>query len=232
MFSYARLSSLMRFFLMSLTLLITFQPTFSIAESSVTESSPGGAEDFVQQAADRLIATIAAERKQFDANPQPLFQQVGEQLDQTVDFASIARGVMGSYYKDATADQRSAFQKTFRTSLIQLYTRTLVAFESKSIQVAPAERATEKTALVAMQVESANNQHYTLVYNLARLAEGWRIRNMIVDGVNLGMTYRSQFTSMMNQCASIDAAIQHWRPVAIAANAQQVPAAKPDSCKG
>jgi phospholipid transport system substrate-binding protein len=41
----------------------------------------------------------------------------------------------------------------------------------------------------------------------------WRVRNVIVDGVNLGLTYRNQFASAMQSGdarGDIDAVIDEW----------------------
>ncbi|PPR13724.1 MAG: hypothetical protein CFH43_01071, partial [Proteobacteria bacterium] len=52
-----------------------------------------------------------------------------------------------------------------------------------------------------------------VIYSMRKNKEGqWQARNMIVDGINLGLTYLNQFDSAMNRYErNIDKVISSWQ---------------------
>src|SRR5690606_11962971 len=103
-------------------------------------------------------------------------------LDQVADFRYIGASVMGSYFRNATPEQRSRFADVFRQTLIDTYTRGLVTFDYDELRVLDAQQAQrhDDQASVAMEVVANNGQVYPVSYSL-RLSDGeWRVVNVIV----------------------------------------------------
>ena len=56
-----------------------------------------------------------------------------------------------------------------------------------------------------------NGQVLQIVASMARGDNGWQVRNLIFDGVNLGLTYRNQFSQLMRETENdADLAIARW----------------------
>ena len=57
-----------------------------------------------------------------------------------------------------------------------------------------------------------NTKDYPAVYNMRLNKKGeWKIINIIINGVNLGLTFRSQFYSLMKiQENDVDRVINNW----------------------
>lgn len=169
-------------------------------------------EMFVENRSNSLLAEIDKGRENFAITPEILYTKVGDSLNELVDFNTITRGVMGSYYKGATAEQRTAFKQTFSTSIIETYTKALVVFKSKSIEVIPLAQQPDSKAILSMKVTTQDGAVFMLTYNMVKNESRWRVRNIIVDGINLGLTYRNQFKAMMTEHHDdINAVISHWR---------------------
>ena len=78
---------------------------------------------------------VKAEKDTFKNNPQPLKTKLLTLMEPHTDFESFAKGVMGGYYDEATPEQREKFMHDFKSTLIDLYTKALVAFEVKEMKV-------------------------------------------------------------------------------------------------
>ncbi len=67
-----------------------------------------------------------------------------------------------------------------------------------------------------MIVSTAGGDRFQVNYSMVRNAQNkWLIRNVILDGVNLGLTYRNQFKSEMNRSSNnLDHVIANWSKVA------------------
>ncbi len=140
-----------------------------------------------------------------------LYDNVDRILDDLVDFQKISQGVMGGYYRNATPEQRSAFEARFRTSIVGLFSKTLVQIESESIDIVPLATPPDQKATVTMDVTAKGGEVYQLIYSMAKGSDGWRVRNILINGINLGMVYRNQFTfAMRGHDNDIERVIEDW----------------------
>lgn len=168
-------------------------------------------EAFVETSSQNILAQINDGRAGFDEDPGVLYEKMSAALDALVDFKTLSRGIMGKYYKEATDDQKIEFQGTVRVYIIEMYTKAMVKFKSETIQIIPMKKKPKSTATISMKVTTQDQKIFQLTYSMARKESLWQVRNIIVDGINMGLTYRSQFDSMMiSNGNDIDAVINTW----------------------
>lgn len=170
----------------------------------------------IRQTADTLIGVIKEGKTYFDKDSERYYKEVERVLDPTIDFDNFSRGVMAKYYKRATPAQREQFEGTFKTGLIHTYAKALLDFGDESIEVLAADRppAQPDRDSVKMEVHSKEGKVYPVVYSMRLGDDGaWRMYNIIINGINIGLTYRNQFDSAMNapeNHGSLDTVINNW----------------------
>lgn len=202
---------LQRATLFTLLCLLALKP--ALADSAPAAESP---DDVIREASQDILAVIDAHRATFDSDPDSFYDAVDARMKAFVDYRAIAKAVMAQYWADASEAQRDEFVKTFRRGLVHSYARALLEFDQQSIKVLPMEDKYRRgnRALVRMQVVGSNGKVYPLQYSMALDDDGhWRVRNVIVDGVNLGLTYRNQFASAMQSSdanGDLDKVIANW----------------------
>ncbi|WP_280539565.1 ABC transporter substrate-binding protein [Chromohalobacter sp. 11-W] len=176
-----------------------------------------------QQAPQQLIEdNVAALMQKLDGRKDYYAEHEGEleslvddSLDDVADFRYIGASVMGRYFSNASPEQRSRFVETFRKTLIETYAKGLVTFDYRDIRVLDndSKRRYEDQASVDMEVVSTNGDVYPVVYTLHKRDGEWRVINVIVNGINLGLTFRNQFDqAMRDNNRDIDAVIDGWAP--------------------
>lgn len=181
--------------------------TFAVSSQAADESLV----TFVETKSDEILTLINAGRADFDNDPSVLYGEMSSVLDELVDFKILTRGIMGKYYKGATEEQVLEFRQTLRVYLIELYTKALVKFKSKSIEIIPLKKPPTTKATISMKVTTQDDASFQLAYSMAKKEAVWQVRNIIVDGINIGLTYRSQFDSMMiTNGNDVDAVIANW----------------------
>lgn len=172
-------------------------------------------QDIVKTSIDKVMLAIETNRDTFDQDPNILTNEMVVILSPVVAFDSIATAVMGKYKNDATDAQKEKFAQTFRETMVKLYAKALIAFESKSIEVLDPspEDVSPRKAKITSHVTAEDGTVYKVIYSMRKNKEGqWQARNMIVDGINLGLTYLNQFDSAMNRYESnIDKVISSWQ---------------------
>lgn len=186
------------------------------ALSAQAQAAPEhGPEEMIRDSVDDLMGQIEGRRDYFADNVDELKGLVDDSLDDIADFRYIGASVMGRYFQNATPQQRSRFVNTFRQTLIDTYTKGLVTFDYRELRVLDSQQRQrhEDQASVAMEVVAIDGTVYPVSYSL-RLSDGqWKVVNVIVNGINLGLTFRNQFDqAMRDHGRDYDAVIESWAP--------------------
>ena len=186
---------------------------FSFASNVHAEET--NVHDVVRFSVQKVLLVLKEERDTFEENPDRLMAKILRVTEPVVAFDSIARSVMGKYKKQATIKQKNDFAKVFKDTMIKLYVKALIAFESEDIIILPPEpgKIYTKKAKVPLNVTSIDGTLYKVIYSMRKNKKGqWQAKNMIVDGINLGLTYLNQFDSAMNRYnQDMDKVIESWQ---------------------
>jgi len=185
---------------------------FSLAVQAAPERSP---DELIRHSVETLTGQIEGRRDHFANNMDELEALVDDSLDEIADFRYIGASVMGRYFANATPQQRSRFVETFRQTLIDTYAKGLVTFDYRDLRVLDTQRAQrhEDQASVDMEVVAEDGTVYPVSYSLRLSGGEWRVVNVIVNGINLGLTFRNQFDQAMRDNArDYDAVIDSWSP--------------------
>ncbi|MFQ3788298.1 phospholipid-binding protein MlaC [Halomonas sp. A29] len=184
----------------------------SLSVSAAPERSP---EQVIRDSIDELMGEIDGRKDYYADNINELKALVDGSLDDIADFRYIGASVMGRYFQNATPQQRSRFVNVFRQTLIDTYTKGLVTFDYRELRVLESrhEPRHEDQASVAMEVVAMDGTVYPVSYTLRQSDDQWKVVNVIVNGINLGLTFRNQFDqSMRDHGRDYDAVIANWSP--------------------
>lgn len=185
--------------------------------------------EVVEQTTTRLLAVIDAGRGYYDSDRQRFHKEVQAVLDPVVDFDAFARGVMGRYAsaqryqalptqaeKDAFRAQIDRFRDTFKSALVQTYAGSLLKFGGGRIETLEPRNADNERGSVGV-VQHIYGQPgqppFVVQYTLRKNKDGsWKVRNVMIEGINLGQTYRNQFAAAAEASkGNIDQVIDNWK---------------------
>jgi len=169
-------------------------------------------DNFLISISDQVLDVVKENRDSYKDNPDILETALLNTLEPAVDFNAFSRGVMGSYYKGAEPAQREKFVSAFKATLVELYTQGLVSTEVDDIKIEDTNKRSDTSASVTMRITSKDQNSYKIQYSLRKNDQAsWKIRNLIVDGVNVGLTYRNQFKSAMEtEDGDLERVIKIW----------------------
>ncbi|MBA2778792.1 MlaC/ttg2D family ABC transporter substrate-binding protein [Billgrantia kenyensis] len=191
------------------------------AAVAAPERSP---EQVIRDSINELMGQIEGREDYYANNLDELKALVDDSLDDIADFRYIGASVMGRYFQNATPQQRSRFVNVFRQTLIDTYTKGLVTFDYRELRVLDSRRPPrhEDQASVAMEVVAMDGSVYPVSYTLRLTGEEWKVVNVIVNGINLGLTFRNQFDqAMRDHNRDYDAVIADWSPEIAAEELEQ-----------
>lgn len=169
---------------------------------------------YIDKNAQLMVETLK-NNKQLFADDRDLFEdKIKEIFEPMIDFRLIAASVMGKkYYFKATKDERAEFIEIFKDSLLDTYAETLAQWEDQVIETIFVEYDSEKTlkSIEVKQELNTGDSIYPILYKLRKTENGWAIINIIINGVNLGLTFRNQFRALADEHdENVTLTIKNW----------------------
>ena len=169
--------------------------------------------EYVEKIHEDIVLVVRAKQGIYEENPEEFIKAISFALQPLVDFKRISRNVMGRYYKDANKEQIEKFNKVFKASLLETYSKTLAEFKDEEILVSSQVKKSPKgnREKVSLQIVTST-KIYPAVYDMYRNKQGqWKLINIVINGVNLGLTFRNQFYSLMEKEGNnLDVVIERW----------------------
>ncbi|WP_024618942.1 MlaC/ttg2D family ABC transporter substrate-binding protein [Pseudomonas kilonensis] len=170
------------------------------------------AHDIIQDTTTRLLADLAANKEQYKQDPSAFYDALNGIVGPVVDADGISKSIMTvKYSRKATPAQMTRFQENFKRSLMQFYGNALLEYNNQGITVSPAKDESGTRTSVDMQVKGNNGAIYPVSYTLEKIDGEWKVRNVIINGINIGKLFRDQFADAMQRNGNdLDKTINGW----------------------
>lgn len=115
-------------------------------------------------------------------------------LNKNFDMVTIARFAMGRYWAVATDSERKQYTKLFRNMIIGVYSQRFADYSDQVIEIVGSKPAGRKDHLVNSLIRGGGQP----------IKLDWRVRknkviDVIVEGVSMSVTQRSEFASIIQR---------------------------------
>lgn len=171
-------------------------------------------DETVRGATNQLLKKLVEITPLYHCDKELFFRRVSSSISPYIDFDGFSRGVMAKYYRVATEEQKAAFASEFRLGLIRTYSSALVEFDNQRVEVTGSDvsdRSPDR-ATVSLAVHGQDGTIYPLEYAMANVDGQWQVRNVVINGINMGLQFRSQFSAYMQKYSNdIGLVIKNWR---------------------
>jgi len=147
---------------------------------------------------------------------QAYLEEVSEVLEPLVGYTVIVSRIMGDALDEATREQKVRFLNVFKRSMVNTYAGGMYNFGSYEVRLVEgpddADNSVRNTR-VHLEVISPEGQRYPMVQSVyySRQTEDWKMQNVIFNGINLGVTFKTQFDELYRKHnGNLDATISAW----------------------
>tara|TARA_B100000029_G_scaffold43500_1_gene40320 strand:- start:713 stop:1318 length:606 start_codon:yes stop_codon:yes gene_type:complete len=169
--------------------------------------------EYVEKIHEDIVSVVRAKQGIYEENPEEFIKAISFALQPLVDFKRISRNVMGRHYKDANREQIDKFSEVFKASLLDTYSKTLAEFKDEEILVSSEVKKSSKgnREKVFLKIVTST-KIYPATYDMYLNQQGqWKLINIVINGINLGLTFRNQFYSLMEKEENnLDLVIEKW----------------------
>jgi phospholipid transport system substrate-binding protein len=159
----------------------------------MAESDPGAyVIEITKQAIDTLTdQSITSKEKEI---------HFGELFDKNFDVPSIARFVLGKYWKKISTDKKKEFIKAFRDYVVKTYSTRFDEYSGEKLQLVNFENESNpKIFLVHTVLQTGGDSVVKVDWRIGEKKDRFVILDIIIEGISLAITQRSEFVSVIDQ---------------------------------
>lgn len=167
----------------------------SLPAMAVTGKAQDPAFTFVKQTTDKGLAFLA-DSKISEAQKRAEFQKL---LNASFDLDTIGRFALGKYWNSASPAERAEYSKLFRKMVVDVYSNRFSDYKGQKLEVL-SSRAVGNDFIVASvmrQPKGTSGADVKIDWRVRNKGAGFKIVDVIVEGVSMSVTQRSEFSSII-----------------------------------
>ncbi len=158
-----------------------------------TAAETGDPAAFVRHFGEQAIAVLADKGLAEDRRKQ-VFREL---LTTGFDVKTIGRFVLGRYWRKATEAERTEYGRLFEDLIVATYANQLSSYAGADLKVEGVRQQDDRSALVASRFLRAGGEPVHLDWRLLRRDDAWRIVDVVVEGMSMALSQRSEFKAVI-----------------------------------
>jgi len=183
-----------------------------------------GPEALVKQVTAEVLDAIKGDKELAAGDRSKALKLAEEKVIPHIDFEEATRLAVGRAWAQASPEQKKQLVTQFRQMLVRVYSNAIQPYEGQTITVAPVRMKPGDTEATVHNtfMRSGGGKPVAFDYSMRKTDQGWKIYDIVVEGVSLVLTYRSEFDSMVKQNGVdglIKALAQKNQPAAVGGSA-------------
>jgi phospholipid transport system substrate-binding protein len=167
------------------------------ASAQAAAPAQGSPSKMVLDNSQRILSTLESRRAEFTKNRAALEQFVAGEFDAMFDRDYAARQVLGRHARGASDADVKVFADALADSLMRRYGSSLLDFNTR-LKVRIKSETTLPRGLgvkVASEMLRQGGEPIPVDYLMRKSGNGWKVFDVMVEGVSFVQTFRQQFDS-------------------------------------
>lgn len=176
-------------------------PTLSLAQDA-------GPEEVVRKVTADVLDTVQKDKQLQSGDRSKALALAEEKILPLIDFEKATQLAVGRAWRQATPEQRARLVTEFRSMLVRIYSNAIGVYRGQTMRVQPVRAAKDATDVtVRNQYISPGKPPLAVDYAMHKTSSGWKIYDIVAEGVSLVLTYRSEFEQVV-QGSGVDGLIK------------------------
>ena len=160
---------------------------------------------------DEVLAIVRADKELQAGNPQKVAQLVEAKVLPHFNFGHMTQLAVGRNWRQATPEQQKALTEEFKTLLVRTYAAAFSQYLNQTVDYRPVRMApTDTDVVVKSVIKQPAGQPIAIDYSMEKLAAGWKVYDVRIEGISLVENYRHTFNSEI-QRGGIDGLVRTLR---------------------
>lgn len=162
----------------------------------------------MQNTVQEVLAIVKQDKDIQAGNKEKVLALVDAKIVPHFDFVRMTQLAVGKYWRTASAEQKQAMVKEFKTLLIRTYTAAFSGYRNQTVEVTPVKVAAADTEVtVKTKIVKPGAPAISVNYVMEKTADGWKVFDLSTEGSSLVMSSRSSFAKQIEE-GGIDSLIK------------------------
>lgn len=154
----------------------------------------------VKKGVDDVLTAIKNDKDLQAGNLDKIMKLADEKVLPSFDMTRMTRLAVGRPWAQASDAQKEALTKEFKTLIIRTYSSSLSQYRNQTVEVKPLKVApADNEVVVRTEVKQQGGPPIPLDYSMEKTPAGWKVYDVVVDGVSLVTTYRGSFSDIVQK---------------------------------
>jgi phospholipid transport system substrate-binding protein len=164
----------------------------------------------VRTTSEEVLRAATDDKDLRNGAPSKLVEVIETKIVPHFDMNRMTRLAVGKSWREATPEQQKTLVHEFQTLLVRSYAAAYTTYRQVKVDVKPLKLAgNEDDVTVKTQILLPGGAPPVGVdYAMGATSNGWKVYNVVVEGVSLVTTYRNYFTAQI-QTSGIDGLIRN-----------------------
>jgi phospholipid transport system substrate-binding protein len=164
---------------------------------SAQEVSPDA---LLSAATAEVIAIIKQQKDPLAGNSTRIAELVESKILPLFDFTRMTQIAVARNWRIATPEQQKALTAEFRTLLVRTYSTALSNYRDQVIEFKRLRAAPEDIEVTVKSViKQPGTDALTMDYSMEKVAAGWKVYDIKIDGISLIANYRETFAEKVRE---------------------------------
>lgn len=184
-----------------MNLIKTFLLAATVLLSAPTNAQECGPAQIVRQTTFELFALVDENRERYENDMEAMRKDIGPILLAQIDTLYSGRLVLGRAARGLEPAKVEEFANALSDLLIRRYAEGLLDFRTRDqVEILPlAGDNTERATRVRTRVALGNGNQAPVDYVFRKTDDGWKIFDVIVEGISYVTTFRNQIGEAIRQ---------------------------------
>ena len=165
-------------------------------------ASAGQATEAMRGTIDEVLRVLADKDLKQPAKANDRRQLLEKVVGERFDYEEMSRRSLGASWGNLSDKEKQEFVALFQTLLVNTYADKIESYTGDGVQFLN-ERNEKEYAEVRTKVLTGKTE-IPLDYRLLNKGSGWRVYDVVVDGVSLVNNYRGQFSKILRNGSYAD----------------------------
>ena len=155
------------------------------------EESPDA---MIKKVTDDVLSIVRQDKDIQSGNAKKAIELVEAKVLPHFNFLHMTALAVGRDWNKATPEQKKQLSEEFRTLLVRTYSNALTGYKDQTVRYKPTKmQAGDTDVVVRTEVVQAGSKPIALDYSVEKLADGWKVYDVVVAGVSMVSNYRDTF---------------------------------------
>ena len=179
------------FFVVPLLAAVSWGGTAALSQTTSLDTPS----EFVRQLGERTIEVLSNE----SYTAEDRMARYRELLRDGFAVNIIGRFALGRYWRTASPELREEYLALFQEFVLDIYSKRLDGFSGEIFTIVKSQTLDETDTLVSTEISGGDGPSIRVDYRVRSFEDKFQIVDVLVEGISLIVTQRSEFASIINR---------------------------------